>query len=169
MPHEIKMMNLKDLNAASYNPRTISPEALEGLKASVKRFGLVQPIVVNRRSGNTVVGGHQRVKALQAIGETEAQVVVVDLFESEEKALNITMNNPAIEGEFADNLIDLLDELKKEMPVEQWDGLLLDELEKEITMKLNIELSPEKEITEEGIKESSEKITCPFCNREFLK
>jgi len=164
----MKVVKISDLRIAGYNPRCISDEALKGLTESIKRFGIVQHIVINGAS-NTVICGHQRVKALQAIGETEAQVVVVDLSESEEKALNITMNNPAIEGEFADNLIDLLDELKKEMPVEQWDGLLLDELEKEITMKLNIELSPEKEITEEGIKESSEKITCPFCNREFLK
>jgi len=168
MLHEIKTMKLEDLNPADYNPRSISPEALEGLKASVKRFGLVQPIIFNERSHN-IVGGHQRVKVLQAIGEDETQVVVVDLPESEEKALNITLNNPAIEGEFTDDLIELLNELKKETPIEQWDILLLNDLENEITTRLNFELQSEKEITEEGVKESSKKITCPFCGREFYK
>lgn len=96
--HETKMMKIADLRPANYNPRAISPAALSGLQASLKRFGLVQPIVVNKRTGN-VVGGHQRIKALADLGETEADMVVVDLSEIEEKALNITLNNPVSDAE----------------------------------------------------------------------
>ncbi len=126
--HEIKVMKLAELKPASYNPRTISDEALAGLTESVKRFGLVQPIVVNRASGN-VVGGHQRIKALEKLGVKEAQVVVVDLSESEEKALNVTMNNPAIEGTFTADLGGILDGLKLDFGADLFEGLRLDEIE----------------------------------------
>ena len=39
---------------AEYNPRRISDEAKEGLRASMERFGLVQPIIWNRRTERVV-------------------------------------------------------------------------------------------------------------------
>ena len=109
--HEIRRMALTELEPASYNPRAISAGALAGLTASVRRFGLVQPIVWNKAT-KRVVGGHQRLKALTAEGETEADIVVVDLPEAEEKALNIALNNPFIEGQFTEGLHELLVGLK---------------------------------------------------------
>lgn len=117
---------IKDLSPAPYNPRKIQPRALAGLTESIKRFGLVQPIIVNERTGN-VVGGHQRIKALQALGEEFAQVLVIDLPEVEEKALNITLNNPHIEGEFDDGLDALLGEIGA-FDSNEFDGLLFDDL-----------------------------------------
>lgn len=99
-----------EIKPAGYNPRRISPEALEGLKASLSAFGELQPVVVNRRTGH-IVGGHQRFEALVALGEKEIEVVVADFDEATEKAANISLNNPAIQGTW-DN--DLLDELLAE-------------------------------------------------------
>jgi len=104
---EIRTLPLAALVPATYNPRTISDAALAGLRKSIERFDLVQPIIWNERTAN-IVGGHQRVKALQQLGRTEAQVVVVDLPEPEEKALNVALNSPAISGEFTDDLQSLL-------------------------------------------------------------
>ena len=42
----------------------------------------------------------------------ETQVVVVNLDETDEKALNVALNNPAIAGTFSDKLEDLLAEIK---------------------------------------------------------
>ncbi|MEP0814509.1 MAG: DNA modification methylase [bacterium] len=123
---EIETKPLSELIPAPYNPRTITEAAMRGLKASIERFGLVQPIVFNRRTGH-VVGGHQRVKALQAAGETEAQCVIVDLPETEEKALNLTLNNPAIAGEFTEGVFSLLDDIKVEVP-DLYENLLLDDI-----------------------------------------
>src|SRR6266852_1799495 len=100
---KVRVMKLGALTPAPYNPRTIAKDAAQGLRASIRRFGLVQPIVWNSRTKH-VVGGHQRIDALKSLGKTEAQVVVVDLPESEEKALNVTLNNPNIEGQFSDDL-----------------------------------------------------------------
>lgn len=95
----IRTVPLDQLHPAGYNPRTISPEAYAGLRESIERFGLVQPIVWNERTGN-VVSGHQRLKVLHDRGDAETVVVVVDLPELDERALNITQNNPAVAGDW---------------------------------------------------------------------
>lgn len=115
-----------DLLPADYNPRSITAEALNGLKASLQRFGLVQPIIVNDTSGN-VVGGHQRLKVLQADGVEEIDVVVVELSDGEERALNVALNNQAIGGEFTTGLQALLAEVR-DFDGELFDDLLLGEL-----------------------------------------
>ena len=106
-------MKLSDLVPADYNPRDIKPDALEGLGAVITRFGLVQPVVWNKRSGN-IVGGHQRMKVLMQEGVEEATVAIVDLNDTDEKALNIALNNPHIAGDFTDGLQSLLRSIKDE-------------------------------------------------------
>jgi len=142
---QIETKRLSDLTPAPYNPRQISPEALAGLRGSVERFGLVEPVVFNRRTGH-VVGGHQRLKVLQAMGETETQVVVVDLPEAEEKALNIALNNPSIAGEFTPELHRLLAELEATMP-ELSSLLRFDDLAEQMKHLL-AELAPEDGLTD---------------------
>lgn len=112
--------------AAPYNPRTIDDKALGGLTASVKRFGLVEPVVWNRRTRN-VVGGHQRLRAAKAAGIEEVEVVIVNLPLAEEKALNIALNNPEIQGRWSDGLEALLAEVRGETP-DLYSDLLLAEL-----------------------------------------
>ena len=63
-----------------------------------------------------MVGGHQRLKVLQGMGVAETQVVVVDFDETEEKALNIALNNPAIAGDFTPEIHTLLAEIQASMP-----------------------------------------------------
>jgi ParB-like chromosome segregation protein Spo0J len=110
--HERGTARIADLKEAPYNPRRISKEALAGLRASLDRWGLVQEIVVNRRTGH-IVGGHQRVAAMRLAGEAEAPVVWVDLPMKEEKALNVALNNPHISGEFSDDLAAILEEVRE--------------------------------------------------------
>jgi len=112
---EIKKMKVKDLREAPYNPRQINDDAYRGLQSSIDRFGLVQPIIWNKQTSQ-VVGGHQRLKVLVDRGIKETQVVVVDLPETEEKALNIALNSQHISGEWTEGLGDLLNEISETMP-----------------------------------------------------
>ena len=141
----LESKSIADLVPAPYNPRTISPEALAGLRASVERFGLVEPVVWNRRTGH-IVGGHQRLKALQALGETDTQVVVVDLDEIEEKALNVALNSPAIAGEFTPELHALLAEIEAALP-DLSDELRFDDLAAQMRYLL-ADLTPEDGLTD---------------------
>jgi DNA modification methylase len=130
---EIRTLAVSALQAAAYNPRTISDAAMAGLSASLARFGCVEPVVVNVRGGKkTIVGGHQRVKALTAAGVKEAACVVVSLSEADEKALNVTLNNPLICGEFSDALGDLIAGLETSLPESDLLDLRIAELKGEI-------------------------------------
>ena len=73
---------------------------------------MVEPLIVNKRN-NVLVGGHQRLSVLKESGATEAEVVLVDLDEQKEKALNLALNK--IDGEWDfDKLDDLLEGLEKD-------------------------------------------------------
>lgn len=91
--HAVVSMKVEDLvdAKAEYNPRRISRHDFEALCASIRRFGFVEPVVLNTRTGN-LVGGHQRVDAAAAIELDSIPVRCVDLDEREERALNIALN-----------------------------------------------------------------------------
>lgn len=112
---EFEVKRIADMNRAAYNPRVdLRPEDEEyqAIERSLKRHGLVQPIVWNRRT-NTVVSGHQRLTVLEAQGETEVTVSVVDLDDIQEKELNVALNK--ITGEFDDDKLSvILNELGEE-------------------------------------------------------
>lgn len=112
---EFEVKRIADMNRAAYNPRVdLQPEDEEyqAIERSLKRHGLVQPIVWNRRT-NTVVSGHQRLTVLEAQGETEVTVSVVDLDDIQEKELNVAMNK--ITGEWDDDKLSvILNELGEE-------------------------------------------------------
>ena len=78
------------LKPATYNPRQISTKQYNDLKASIKKFGLVDPVIVNK--DNTVIGGHQRLKICKELKYIEIDCVVLDLSKEEERELNIRLN-----------------------------------------------------------------------------
>jgi len=123
---KIRNIPIAQITAASYNPRTISASAMAGLKESLRKYGLVDPLIVNVRT-NTLVSGHQRLSAAKELEFTHVPVVEVDLSIEEEKALNITLNNQKITGSFTDGLQALLGELKLTLP--EFEPLKLDKLE----------------------------------------
>ena len=88
MKIESKLVN--DLNPASYNPRQISSKQYKDLKESIKKFGLVDPIIVNK--DNTVIGGHQRLKICKDLKYVDVDCVMLDLSKEEERELNIRLN-----------------------------------------------------------------------------
>jgi ParB-like chromosome segregation protein Spo0J len=99
-PLRMKEMRLAELRPAGDSSRTISDRAAAGLNASIRRFGLVAPLVYNERTGS-LVAGRQRLAALLAAGEETTQVVVVDLAPEEERALSLALNNRHSAGRFA--------------------------------------------------------------------
>jgi len=94
---QVDIRPIKGIKTAKYNPRKISDQALESLKQSIQRFGFVDPVIVNDRTG-VLVGGHQRIKAAKELGLEAVPVVGVNLDEGEEKALNVALNK--ISGEW---------------------------------------------------------------------
>lgn len=98
-----------EIHPAEYNPRDSTDEGMKALKRSIKAFGVVGGIVINKRTGNTIVGGHQRVKALDDLykyndetGENDYRLFVemVDFDPKLEVELNITLNNARVGGKW---------------------------------------------------------------------
>jgi hypothetical protein len=87
----IEKKKLNDLKPAPYNPRTSTDKQEGNLKASLEKFGVVEPIIFNKQTG-FIVGGHFRVRELKKLGFKEVECVIVDLSEEDEKELNIRLN-----------------------------------------------------------------------------
>lgn len=109
---EIIRKKIREMDRATYNPRVdLMPgdTEYENLRRSIKTYGLIIPVIWNERT-NRVVGGHQRLTVLENEGETEVDVSVVDLDETQEKQLNVALNK--VEGGWdEEKLGELLAEL----------------------------------------------------------
>jgi DNA modification methylase len=73
------------------NPRVHNERNLEAISASLERFGQVEPIVVEAGT-NRILGGHGRVLALEAKGETHVVVVEADVHGDDARALSLALN-----------------------------------------------------------------------------
>lgn len=102
---EIKTIPISKINPAPYNPRKDlkpgDPE-YDMLLKGMTEFGLVEPLIWNKRTG-TLVGGHQRISALDSLEKNKdysLRVACVDLDEKTEREQNVFFNNPEAQGEF---------------------------------------------------------------------
>src|SRR3989344_5518048 len=92
---KIHTVGLRGLNLAPYNPRKWSEEAVKQLTESIRKFGFVDPIIVNGAPNrkNIVIGGHFRLKIAKDLGYKEVPVVYVNIPDIEkEKELNLRLN-----------------------------------------------------------------------------
>jgi DNA modification methylase len=91
-----------DLVMAEYNPRQLTKDQYAQLKDSIMRFGLVDPLIVNKNKDrkNILVGGHQRLRIAKEMGVESIPCVEVDLTLDQEKELNIRLNKNVGEWDF---------------------------------------------------------------------
>ena len=141
----IEQRPIAELTPADYNPRKdLKPcdAEYEKLKASIEQFGYVEPAIFNERTGR-IVGGHQRLKVMADLGIDTADVVIVDLDETKEKALNIALNK--ISGEWDEPKLALL---IADLQASDFDvaltGFDLEEIEQLLS------LGDDKEVTDDG-------------------
>jgi DNA modification methylase len=88
---KIERILINKLKPATYNPRQITKKQYNDLKESIDRFGLVDPIIINK-NGNIVIGGHQRLKICKELKYKYVDCVVLDLNKEQERELNIRLN-----------------------------------------------------------------------------
>ncbi len=126
----MRVLPIDELKPAPYNPRTVlrpTDPAYRKLEASLREFGLVEPLIWNEKTGY-VVGGHARLRILRDLGVQQVAVSVVRLTPAREKALNVVLNNREAQARFdTDLLADLLTELE-ELPEMELTGFDADDL-----------------------------------------
>ena len=107
---DVLMVDINSLNAAPYNPRReMTEQEKESLRKSLKSFGFVQPLVV-QKSGMVLIGGHQRWEIAKEQGLLKVPVFIVDVPDDEAKSMNLALNK--ISSDFDETkLRDMLIEL----------------------------------------------------------
>ena len=98
----ITYYNANDLVMAEYNPRQLTKDQYTQLKDSKNRFGLVDPLIVNKNKDrkNILVGGHQRLRIAKEMGLESIPCVEIDLSYDQEKELNIRLNKNVGEWDY---------------------------------------------------------------------
>lgn len=154
---EIINIDINKLKPYKNNPRK-NDGAVEYVANSIKEFGFKVPIIVDK--DYEIIAGHTRLKAANKLGLKEVPIIIADdLTEEQVKAFRL-----------ADNKVS---------EVAEWDFDLLNEELEDITIDMSefgilpiedVNLDDFFEDTEEPIKEEKEEtITCPYCNKEFIK
>lgn len=89
---KIETRKLSSLRDHSKNPRILSKDQEEHLRASLNKFGLIDKIIIN--TDGTIIGGHQRKRTLKKMGVNEIECMVPErsLTEKEVEELNIRLN-----------------------------------------------------------------------------
>lgn len=108
---EIRRMLRSDVREAPYNPRVIDPNARRKLLMKLKRRGLLEPLVWNKKTGN-IVSGHQRLGILDQLADGAPDYLldwsVVDLTPEQEREMVIFFNNPNTQGQYdIDKLLEV--------------------------------------------------------------
>lgn len=137
----------KSLKVAEYNPRQMTEKQVIDLTESIRRFGMVDPLIVNRHKGreNTVIGGHQRLKIAVREGFGTVPVVYVDLDEKRECELNLRLNKNLGEWDWG-MLANFDEEILKDI------GFSGDELDQAFGLETADDFDEQKEF-EKAVKE----------------
>lgn len=100
----VSEVSVKNLNPSEYNPRKHSDKQLRDLMESIRKFGMVDPVIANSAENrkNVVIGGHFRLEAAKKLGMTEVPVVYLSIPDVEkEKELNLRLNKNTGDWDFA--------------------------------------------------------------------
>lgn len=151
-------MRLSEIKPYKKNAKKHDETQIKNVMQSIKEFGVVQPIVVDRT--NTIIIGHCRYEAMKRLGYDELQedwVKVVDLSEEETEKLRL-LDNKLNESEWD---LELLKDLVPSIDFSDFevDFNLPEEVE-DINLDDFFEDAPPKE-------KEPKKIQCPHCGEWF--
>ena len=101
---EMKLVPIGKLVPYVNNARTHSPEQINKLRSSLREFGFINPVIIDRDFG--VIAGHGRILAAKEEGITEVPCVFADhLTEAQKKAYIIADNRMAMDAGWDEELL----------------------------------------------------------------
>ncbi len=101
---EMQLVPISKLIPYVNNARTHSPEQITKLRSSLREFGFVNPVIIDR--DYNVIAGHGRLAAAKEEGITEAPCVFVDyLTDAQKKAYILADNRMAMDAGWDEELL----------------------------------------------------------------
>ena len=101
---EMTLVSIDKLIPYINNARTHSPEQINKLRSSLREFGFINPVIVDK--DYNIIAGHGRVIAAKAESFTEVPCVLVDhLTEAQKKAYIIADNRMALDAGWDEELL----------------------------------------------------------------
>ena len=101
---KMELVDIDKLIPYVNNARTHSPEQINKLRASLREFGFINPVIVDDKFN--IVAGHGRVMAAQAEGIKEIPCVYVDyLTEAQKKAYILADNRMAMDAGWDEEML----------------------------------------------------------------
>lgn len=101
---EMQLVPVTKLVPYVNNARTHSPEQINKLRASLREFGFINPVIIDRNYG--VIAGHGRIMAAKEEGITEVPCVFADhLSEAQKKAYILADNRMAMDAGWDEELL----------------------------------------------------------------
>ena len=101
---EMQLVAIQKLVPYINNARTHSPEQIKKLRSSLRAFGFINPVIIDRDYG--VIAGHGRILAAKEEGIKEVPCVFADhLTEAQKKAYIIADNRMAMDAGWDEELL----------------------------------------------------------------
>ena len=101
---EMKLVPISKLVPYANNARTHSPEQINKLRGSLREFGFVSPVIIDKDYG--ILAGHGRVAAARAEGMESVPCVFVDhLTEAQKKAYLLADNRFALDAGWDEEML----------------------------------------------------------------
>ena len=101
---EMQLVPIAKLVPYVNNARTHSPEQITKLRSSLREFGFINPVIIDRAFN--VIAGHGRILAAKEEGITEVPCVFADhLSEAQKKAYIIADNRMAMDAGWDEELL----------------------------------------------------------------
>ena len=108
---KIEYISVNDIKPSDFNPRKWDDKDVADLTESIKKYGLVDPLLINSAENrkNVLIGGHFRLKVAKNLGYKKVPCIYIKVSDiKKEKELNIRLNKNL--GEFDSNLLAKFDE-----------------------------------------------------------
>src|SRR5690348_13887760 len=100
----VRTAKLSELHQDPSNARRHDGRNLDAIAGSLRQFGQVEPLVVQRSTGR-VIGGNGRLEVMKREGLTECDIVEVDVSDTQAAALGIALNRTSELGAWDDDTL----------------------------------------------------------------
>ena len=101
---EMRLLPVDELIPYVNNARTHSPEQINKLRASLREFGFINPVIIDK--DKNIIAGHGRVMAAREEGIKEVPCVLVDyLTEAQKKAYILADNRMALDAGWDEEML----------------------------------------------------------------